>query len=78
MIKFTATTSDNRKLLGIGLSHGNLERLKDNQPIRFKGEDVGIPDVDVMIFAGKTEESMAEQMAPFISAETKTKGMNDG
>lgn len=70
MIKFTATTADNRKLLGIGLSHGNLERLKDNQPIRFKGEDVGLPGQDVLIFAGKTEESMAADMAEYITAET--------
>ena len=76
MIKFTATTADGRKLLGIGLSHENLKRLKDNQPIRFKGEAVNLDGYDVMIFAGATEESMAKQMDPFITAATVIKGMS--
>lgn len=73
MIKFTATSGDGRQILGIGLSHVNLERLKDNQPIRFKGEDVGLPDIDVLIFAGETEESMAKQMDPLLTAATVIK-----
>ena len=74
MIKFTATTPDKRKLLCVGLSHANLKRLKDDQPIRFKGEDVGLPDQDFLIFFGETEESLAAQIAPWITAETKTHG----
>ena len=74
MIKFTATTADNRKLLAMGLSFENLKRLKDNQPIRFKGEDVDLDGMDVLIFAGETEESMAKQMKPYITAATVVKG----
>ena len=70
MIKFTATTADKRKLLGLGLSHMNLERLKDNQPIRFKGEPLGLDGVDILIFAGKTEASMAQGLDPAITAKT--------
>lgn len=68
MIKFSANTPDRRKLIGLGLSHENLKRLKDNQPIRFKGESVGLDGVDVLIFAGKTEESMAAKLDPAITA----------
>lgn len=73
MIKFTATTPDNRKLLGLGLSHVNLDRLRDNQPIRFKGEAVGLDGVDVLIFAGKTEESMAKELDPAITAQAQAR-----
>jgi hypothetical protein len=73
MIKFTATAADGRKILGIGLSHVNLERLKDNQPIRFKGEDVDLDGMDILIFSGKTEDSMAKQMDPLLTAATVIK-----
>ncbi len=78
MIKFTATSGDGRTILGMGLSHGNLDRLKKGEPIRFKGEDVGLDDVDILIFSGKTEESMAKQMDPMITAKTIIKGNLDG
>ena len=70
MIKFTATTADGRKLLGLGLSHENLERLKNNQTIRFKGEPLGMRGVDILIFAGKTEASMSEELDPAITLKT--------
>ena len=70
MIKFTATTPDDRKLIGLGLSHVNLERLKSNQPIRFKGESIGVEGVDILIFSGTTEESMAAELSPAITAKS--------
>ncbi len=71
MIKFTATTPGHqRKLLGIGLSHENLARLKDGKPIKFKGEPLGIPGHDFLIFSGETEESMAKELDPAITAQT--------
>lgn len=70
MIKFTTTTADKRKLLGLGLSHENLKRLKDNKPIRFKGEPLGLDGFDVLIFAGETEESMAKELDPAIKLQT--------
>lgn len=73
MIKFTANTPNGRMLLGLGLSHENLTRLKDGIPIRFKGEPVGVPNYDIMIFAGKTEESMAKELDPAITAQTVIK-----
>ncbi len=73
MIKFTTTTPDGRTLLGLGLSHENLARLKDGKPIRFKGEPVGWPLYDILIFSGKTEASMARELDPAITAQTVIK-----
>ncbi len=46
----------------LGLSHENLRRLRDGQPIRFYGDELGLPGVHaVTIFAGESEDTM-EQM----------------
>lgn len=70
MIKFTATINDKRKLLGLGLTHTNLDRLRDNQSINIKGKSVGLDNLEILIFAGETEESIADQLAQYITAET--------
>ena len=74
MIKFTATTGDDKRLLGIGLSHTNLERLKEGKPININGQSVGIGGMDVLIFAGKDEATMASQLNEMITAETVIHG----
>lgn len=70
MIKFTANLDDNKKLIGIGLSHGNLERLKEGKPIKINGPDIGLPDMEILIFSGSTEMAMAKQLDPYITAST--------
>jgi len=70
MIKFTATTKDGKRLLGLGLSHVNLDRLREGKPINIDGTSVGIEGLDVLIFAGETEASMAKALKPSITAET--------
>lgn len=61
------------KLVVLGLSHLNLERLQQGQPIHFPGEDVTIPGVEFMIFSGATEATMAREMEELIGPQTKTK-----
>jgi hypothetical protein len=56
-------------LIGLGLSHKNLELLKSGKPIKFDGEAVGLKDVDVLIFAGETEETMQEDLKPYMKDE---------
>lgn len=73
MIKFSATDKDGKKLLGLGLVEGNLNRLKEGKPIKIDGETVGLDNLDILIFYGKTEESLAKQLAPFITAQTEVK-----
>jgi hypothetical protein len=50
---------DGREMLIFGLSFENLERLKQNKPIMVWREEMGII-YDILIFAGKTEASMAD------------------
>lgn len=46
----------------LGLSDENLNRLKKDQPIKFNLQELGLPDYDVVIFNGKTEQDMKTQM----------------
>ncbi len=46
----------------LGLSDENMKRLKDDQPIKFSLKELGMEDVDVVIFNGRTEESMKDEL----------------
>ncbi|MES2287442.1 MAG: hypothetical protein V4547_17240 [Bacteroidota bacterium] len=46
----------------LGLSDENLERLKKDQPIKFNLKELGLQDVEVFIFNGKTEQVMQKMM----------------
>lgn len=61
MIKAGGRTADNRPLLVIGLSRKNVERLLDNQPIRFAGDALGVA-CEVLILGGETEDDIAEDL----------------
>jgi hypothetical protein len=72
MLKMTAKLDD-RDLLVIGLSFGNLKKFlaqPGNTFIRIKGEEIGLP-IDVLIFSGETEAHMTEIMKRFIGPDTK-------
>ena len=77
MIKFKATDPDTGvEMYGFGLSHGNLERLKEGKPIPIDLASMG-GSGRVLIFAGKTEESMAAELQEFITADTKITSFKD-
>src|SRR5215475_15429681 len=65
--------SKNIQIVVFGLSHTNLDRLREGQPIHFPGEDVGIENVEIMIFAGESEQSMQRELAELIGPKTQTK-----
>lgn len=46
----------------LGLSDENIKRLKDDQPIKFNLQELGLPDFDVFIFTAKDESTMYEMM----------------
>lgn len=75
MIKATATSPDgSRKIVMLGLSEENLRRLRQDKPIHIgPGEMVqlGLPAVELVIFWGKDEATMAKMMEPMIDAETR-------
>lgn len=58
----------------IGLSHENLKRLKQGKPIRCKASDFGCESempIEIMIFSGPTEQSMAREMHELVGKETR-------
>jgi len=59
MLKFRAAD-----ILGLGLSHENLRRLRDGKPITFPVSDVGGLEgvARIMIFAGETEDTMQQEL----------------
>lgn len=50
------------KLVVLGLSHMNLERLKQGESIMFDGEEVKLPNVNIVIFSGATEATMQKEV----------------
>jgi hypothetical protein len=75
MLKAIATDpKTGRTILMIGLSFGNLSKFlaePGDTYIRIDGKDTGGLPVDVMIFSGRTEADLAQQMAGAIGPETK-------
>lgn len=59
-----------RSVLICGLSHINLDRLKQGQPIKIDGAAIELP-IDLVIFAGETEQSMARELAEFVGQNTR-------
>ncbi len=49
-------------LIILGLSDQNLERLKKDQPIKFNLQELGLGDIDVLIFNGKDEQEMYKML----------------
>lgn len=62
MIKFTLTSPAGRRVMGLGLSDENIERLKNKQPILFDAGEIGVPGLDVLIMHGETEDSIKEEL----------------
>ena len=58
MIKATGmSTKDGTAVLVLGLSHRNLDRLREGEPIQFDGTVYGF-DVKMVIFSMATEQDM--------------------
>lgn len=55
------------KMVVLGLSH----LLRDNRPIMINGEDVGLPDVQIIIFCGTDERTMQRDFADLIGPKTR-------
>jgi hypothetical protein len=69
MIKLTSTNS---KVVILGLSDVNMQRLKEDQPIKFNLRDLGpeFPEYTVYIFNGRDEISMMKFIKEGIGAHT--------
>lgn len=64
MIKATSEMKDGRPLLILGLSGENITRLMANEPISINVGKLGdgMPAMEVVILAGKTEQAIADQL----------------
>ena len=70
MIKARCTGAGGRKTLLLGIDGENWKRLRDGKPIHINGEEVGMPDMDVLIIGATTMKSLVNQIQPFVGPET--------
>jgi len=70
MIKMAGTTTDGRQIILLGLSEGNLQRLREKKPIHIHSEEFHIPDIDIVIMWGETEDALAKELGSLIGPET--------
>jgi hypothetical protein len=60
------------KLVVLGLSYVNLDRLRQGQPIKFNGATVGLDNnIEFMIFSGQSEQTMQREFHELIGPDTK-------
>lgn len=71
MVKFVASRENGRKIVGIGITAGNIERLRNGKPIHIHLEELGLPwACEVMIIYGDTEQSLADDLKGLIGPDT--------
>lgn len=72
MIKFAADLDGGGRLLGIGLTRANCERLVKGQPIALNTrKEFNTPwRADILIMGGETEEALGNTIRPFMDRET--------
>jgi hypothetical protein len=70
MLQAIAELKDGKKLMILGLTRKNLERLLDGRPIKFDATKLGYPGF-ISIFVGETEATMTEDLAEFMDSNTK-------
>ena len=51
------------KLVGLGLSEMNLQKLREGRPILIRGPTVGLPEIDIAIHYGATEHALYQELA---------------
>ena len=70
MLKAMVSGDDGRKTLVIGLSKENIRRLKKGYPIAMT-DMISSIGIEILIFAGETEQAMARELADMVGATTK-------
>jgi hypothetical protein len=62
MVKFKVQTESGRTLVGLGITEGNLKKLKEGFPLVVNGEELQIGKIDFTIFYGKTERAIFDEL----------------
>jgi len=77
MIKF-GIVKNGKNVLGVGLSHRNLELLAEGKPIVIDAAEMRVTNVDeIFIFSGKTEQHMLAEMEGMIGPDTEIRRYDD-
>lgn len=75
MVKFLATDAAGSHILGLGLSAGNLSRLREGMPILIKKEEVkaltGCDNMEILILYGDTEEDIKKNVEKLTGESTE-------
>ena len=70
MIKFIVE-KDQKKLIGFGLTKGNLELLMKGKPIWIALEQLGVPGgYEIVIYYGRTEQKLMDDLKEMIGDDT--------
>ncbi len=72
MIKFLAS-SPTGDIVGLGLSKQNLIKLLDKKPIHVKLSELGLSNINILIFGGETEDEMKNELKEIFPNETISK-----
>ena len=62
MVKAGANTSDGGRVMVLGITKENVRRLQEGQPIRVRGEEVGVPNVTIVIMYGEDNKAIGKQL----------------
>lgn len=73
MITATATGDDGKRVIVLGISRENVNRLIEGKPIRVGAvTHPGFPeDMHIVIFFGETERTLVEEFKELINDDTK-------
>lgn len=71
MIKAVVTAADSKVVI-LGLSGQNVTRLAAGEPIRFQGDEIGIPGHMFVIMYGRTEDAMVAELTAALGVEPTT------
>jgi hypothetical protein len=72
MLKAISKGPDGKTVLLLGLSFGNLDRFRaapGDTFIRIAGAEIGVQNLDVVIFSGETETALAEILQHVIGSD---------
>jgi hypothetical protein len=77
MIKFRATGEDGREMIGFGITKKNVEKLKEDMPIKVSlDKQMGLEHkIDIVIFYGDSEKEIYKRLKKggLVSGETEIK-----
>lgn len=77
LIKFTST-GKNRTLIGLGITEGNVKRLKEAQPILVNGSELGFDWLEILIFYGRDEDELEKTVKATLAVDKLISKSSEG